>query len=103
MPEKKYSAEFKSRVALEAIREQKTLAELSKEYDVSVDLISLWKQEAIRNMDMLFDDDGSRREIKKMDAQIKALQARAGELTMERDFLAYACKMAGRKKGTGNL
>ena len=36
MPRRKYSAEFKSRVALEAIREQKTLAELSKEYEVSV-------------------------------------------------------------------
>ena len=111
MARRKYSAKFKSRVALEAIREQKTLAELaaptqlplgnmkvnfhctrlhaelSKEYEVSVNQISLWKQEAIKNMDMLFDGDRSRREIKEMSTQIKDLRTKVGELTMERDYL----------------
>ena len=87
MPRRKYSAKFKSRVALEAIREQKTLAELSKEYEVSVNQISLWKQEAIRNMEMLFGGDRSRREIKEMSTQIKDLRTKVGELTMERDYL----------------
>ena len=82
MARRKYNAKFKSRVALEAIREQKTLAELSKEYEVSVSQISLWKQEAIRNMDMLFGGDRSRREIKEKDSQIKDLRTKVGELTM---------------------
>ena len=87
MPRRKYSAKFKSRVALKAIREQKTLAELSKEYEVSVNQISLWKQEAIKNMEMLFGGDRSRREIKEKDSQIKDLRMKVGELTMERDYL----------------
>ena len=103
MPRRKYSAKFKSRVALEAIREQKTLAELSKEYEVSVNQISLWKQEAIRNMDMLFGGDRSRREIKEMSSQIKDLRTKVGELTMERDFFEQACKMVSRKKNAGSL
>ena len=123
----KYSAKFKSREALEAIREQKTLAELatptqlplgimkvnlhctrllaelSKEYEVSVNQISLWKQEAIKNMDMLFGGDRSRREIKEMSTQIKDLRTKVGELTMERDFFEQACKMVSRKKNAGSL
>ena len=82
----KFSAKFKSHVALEAIREQKTLAELSKEYEVSVNQISLWKQEAIKNMEALFGGERSQREVKEMGEQIKNLQAKVGELTMERDF-----------------
>ena len=102
MPRRKYSAKFKSRVALEAIREQKTLAELSKEYEVSVNQISLWKQETIRNMDMLFGGGRSRREIREKDSQIKDLRTKVGELTMERDFFEQAYKMVSRKKNAGS-
>ena len=103
MARRKYSAKFKSHVALEAIREQKTLAELSKEYEVSVNQISLWKQEAIKNMEALFGGERSRREVKEMGVQIRDLQAKVGELTMERDFFAQACKRVSRKKSSGNL
>ena len=103
MPRRKYSAKFKSREALEAIREQKTLAELSKEYEVSVNQISLWKQEAIKNMDMLFGGDRLQREIKEKDSQIKDLRTKVGELTMKRDFFEQACKMVSWKKNAGNL
>ena len=44
---KRYSAEFKARVALEAIREELTLAELSKTYGVHPNMISGWKRAAI--------------------------------------------------------
>ena len=59
-------------VALAAIREQKTLAELSKEFEVSPNQISQWKQEAIRK-----------------------LCEKVGELTIERDFFEDACKRLG--------
>ena len=83
----KYSNKFKARVALDAIREQKTLSELSREYEVSVNQISLWKQEAIRNMELSFAGSKSRKEEAYKDERIKKLQSKVGELTMERDFL----------------
>ena len=55
---KKFTNKFKTMVALAAIREQKTLAELSKEFEVSPNQISQWKQEAIRNMEKAFGGKG---------------------------------------------
>lgn len=47
---KRYSAEFKAKVALEAIREELTTAELAKKYDIHPTMISGWKGTAIENM-----------------------------------------------------
>ena len=69
---RKFTNKFKAMVALAAIREQKTLAELSKEFEVSPNQISQWKQEAIRK-----------------------LREKVGELTIERDFFEDACKRLG--------
>ena len=99
----KYSNKFKARVALEAIREQKTLSELSREYEVSVNQISLWKQEAIRNMELSFGCGKLRKEEAEKDERIKKLQSKVGELTMERDFFAEACKSVSRLKKGGVL
>jgi transposase-like protein len=53
-PRKNYPKEFKARVALEAIREQKTIAELSSEYEVHSTLIARWKKDALDNMSGIF-------------------------------------------------
>ena len=74
-------------MALDAIREQKTLSELSREYEVSVNQISLWKQEAICNMELSFGGSKLHKEESDKDERIKKLQSKVGELTMERDFL----------------
>ncbi len=51
---KRYSAEFKAKVALEAIREELTTAELAKKYDIHPTMISGWKRTAIENMAAAF-------------------------------------------------
>lgn len=51
---KRYSAEFKAKVALEAIREELTTAELAKKYDIHPTMISGWKRTAIENMATAF-------------------------------------------------
>jgi len=53
-PRKNYPKEFKARVALEAIREQKTIAELSSEYEVHSTLIVRWKKDALDNIADIF-------------------------------------------------
>jgi transposase len=50
----RYSAEFKSKVALEALREEQTLSELSSKYNVHPNQISKWKKEAIEGMASIF-------------------------------------------------
>ena len=54
---KRYSAEFKARVALDAIREEVTLSELAKKHGVHPNMISSWKQAAIKNMAAAFGKD----------------------------------------------
>ncbi len=51
---KRYTAEFKAKVALEAIREELTLAELAKKYEVHPTMIGGWKRAAIENMASAF-------------------------------------------------
>jgi len=55
MTRKRYSAEFKAKVALEAIRDELTTAELAKKYDIHPTMISAWKRTAIENMAAAFD------------------------------------------------
>jgi len=86
---KRYSAEFKARVALEAIRGEHTLSELAARHDMHPNMITNWKRQAIENMADTFsskaDRSGAVNEV-----QIKELHAKIGELTVERDFLAKA-------------
>lgn len=86
---RKFTDKFKATVALAAIKEQKTLAELSKEFEVSPNQISLWKQEALKNMDKLFVGKTTAQKSVKGDSQgeeIRKLREKVGELTIERDL-----------------
>ena len=82
---RKFTNKFKAMVALAAIREQKTLAELSKEIKVSPNQISQWKQEAIRNMEKAFGEKGKEK-TEEDEKSIRKMREKVGELTIERDF-----------------
>ena len=77
---------FKAKVALEAVKGQKTLAELADEYDVHVNQIQTWRNQLLDNADALF--GGMESDRKDQEANIKDLQAKIGQLTMENDFLS---------------
>lgn len=89
MKRKRYSAEFKAKVALEAIKGEQTLAELATRFSLHPNMITNWKRQAINNMVNAF-DSGSEKNNSINDAQIKDLHAKIGQLTIERDFLAKA-------------
>jgi transposase len=81
-----YSAAFKAKVALEAAKEEKTLAELAQNYEVHANQISAWKQELLEGVSSLFERG---REVNRgQETEMKELYAKIGELTMERDFLS---------------
>ncbi len=86
---KNHSPEFKAKVALEAIREEMTLAELSKTYWVHPTQISTWKRAAIENMATAFARRGSAPEQVSA-AGVDKLHSKIGQLVVERDFLAEA-------------
>jgi transposase len=82
-PRRNHSAAFKARVALEAIRGEKTVAEIAAHHEVHPNQVTSWKTQALENMAGIFGgaliaDDGRE--------QIRQLREKIGELTMERDF-----------------
>ena len=84
---RRFSAEFKAKVALEAIRGDQTVAELASRYELHPNMITNWKRQAIDKMATVF-SGASDRKNKSDEAQIKELHAKIGQLTVERDFLA---------------
>ena len=85
---KQYSAEFKTKVALAAIRGDGTIAELAQKYATHANMITKWKREALDGMKEGFAKKG-KKDLSHED-EIKTLQAKVGELIVERDFLARA-------------
>jgi len=83
------SAEFKAKVALEALVGDKTLAELAKKHGVHPNMISTWKRQAEEKMPELF-AKGQKSDTVDKDAEIKKLHEKIGQLTVEVDFLAKA-------------
>lgn len=86
---RRFSAEFKAKVALEAIRGEQTIQDLAGRYELHPNMIANWKRQAIDNMAAVF-SAGAERGNQADDAQIKDLHAKIGQLTVERDFLAKA-------------
>ena len=84
-----FSTEFKAKVALAAIRGDGTMAELASRYQIHPNMITKWKRQALAGMKDGFGRNASNREISR-EGEIKTLQAKVGELIVERDFLAKA-------------
>jgi len=95
---KNHSPDFKARVALEAIREEMTLAELSKKYGVHPTQIGTWKRAAIENMATAFSRRGGD-PGRANDSEIDRLHSKIGQLVVERDFLANASVQLLGKRG----
>ena len=87
---KTYSASFKSKVALEAIKGDMTLAELASKYGVNPVMVTRWRKQAIDGMSDTFSRRGQASRDASHEARIKELHAKIGELTVERDFLSKA-------------
>jgi len=84
-----FSAEFKARVALEALSGAHTMSELSAKHGVHPNMISKWKRRVQENLPELFSRKSTVGESSQ-EAQIKELHAKIGQLTVEKDFLSKA-------------
>lgn len=86
---KRYSADFKAKVALEAIRGDLTLAELAAKHGIHHTMIAAWKQQAVKGMTATFSGAGEAAKAS-AEADLDKLHAKIGQLVIERDFLAKA-------------
>ncbi len=94
-----HSANFKAKVAVAALKGDRTLAELAEQFDVHPNQISDWKRQLMENAGQVF--GGSAKLAEDSDHKIKELHAKIGQLTMERDFLERGLERVHGPKGKG--
>ena len=86
---KRYGAEFKAKIALEAIRGELTLVELAVKHGIHQTMIAAWKRQAIEGMSVTF--SGKAEAVQATSAvEVEKLHAKIGQLVVERDFLSKA-------------
>ena len=91
-PRRNHSPAFKAKVALAAVRGEKTLAELAQQYDVHPNLINQWRSRLLEGAADVF---GAEPAVAEPAVDVTVLHAKIGELTLANDFLAGALGKAG--------
>jgi len=83
---KQHSSQFKAKVALAALQNQETTAQLSSRFGVHPTMISAWKRQLLDGAAELFDKNQASR--KQIEGQLDELYRKIGQLKVENDFLA---------------
>ncbi len=91
-PRRNHSPAFKAKVALAAVKGEKTLAELAQQFDVHPNLITQWRAKLLESAADVF---GAEPRAPEPTIDVKVLHAKIGELTLANDFLAGALGKAG--------
>jgi transposase-like protein len=95
---KQYSPQFKAKVALEAVRGEKTVSELASQYEVHPTMINNWKRQLLEEASSVFDKGNEANKANdSQQGQIDELYRQIGQLKVERDFLASRSAQLGLK------
>ena len=88
---KRYSADFKAKVALDALRGELTTTQLASKHGIHQTMVGEWKRQAVEGLAAVFSDRSAAQETAKAsEAEVEKLHAKIGQLVVERDFLAKA-------------
>ena len=88
---RRFTADFKARVSLEALRGDRTIQEIAAKHKVHPNQVSTWKRQAVDGLGAVF-SNGADRAGRDHESEVRDLHAKIGELTVERDFLARGLK-----------
>ena len=91
MTRRRFAGEFKARVAVEALRGDKTIQEIASKHKVHPNQVSAWKRQAIDGLEGVF-STGADLDRQDHETEVRDLHAKIGQLTVERDFLAKGLK-----------
>ena len=95
MKRRKFTAEFKRRVVLEALRGDETVRAIASRHGVHPNQVSKWKTEAHDGLLEVFARPGGNRSDRETQQLVERLYARIGELTVERDFFSRGLERLG--------
>ena len=84
---RRFSGEQKAKIALEALRGDRTLQEIAARHQVHPNQVSTWKRQAMEGLSEVFSGGGERR-ARDHESEVRDLHAKIGELIVERDFLS---------------
>ena len=91
MARRRFSSDFKAKVALDALRGDKTIQEISSRYKVHPNQVSNWKRQALDGLGTIFSTSSDKVRADR-EHEVYELHAKIGQLTVERDFLAKGLK-----------
>jgi len=92
-PRRNHSSAFKAKVALAALKGDKTMSELAQQFDLHPNQIKQWKDQLLENVSGVFDAGAQQDAAPPVD--VKELHAKIGQLALENDFLSGALDKAG--------
>lgn len=93
-PRRNHTAAFKAKVALTALKGEKTILELAQQFDVHANQITQWKSQLLEGAAGVFGGE-AKTEPAEAAVDVKTLHAKIGQLTLENDFLEGALTKAG--------
>ncbi len=88
---RRFTADFKAKVALEALHGDKTIQEIAARYKVHPNQVSTWKRQAMDGLGAIFSNGVDKARVDH-ESEVHGLHAKIGQLTVERDFLARGLK-----------
>jgi transposase len=90
------SAEFKARIATEALKGIRSVNDIAQENDVAPSQVSQWKKELESRMVELFESSNTtKKELKKLEVKEAQMERKVGQLVLEKDFLLKKCEQLG--------
>jgi len=93
-PRRNHTGAYKAKVALAALKGEKTILELAQQFDVHANQITQWKSQLLEGAAGVFGGD-AKAEPAEAAVDVKTLHAKIGQLTLENDFLEGALTKAG--------